>query len=123
MGGGYTFVEGCERSLPRSFRIIFKLNFKSIFMAAKDAIKVYELVLNGPGMTDSFKLSFTVSRRHLLMICLLIENGINPGKERAEELTGLLSKEMATELGVLIPEILKKGGPGLFEFYEKLKTL
>jgi hypothetical protein len=57
------------------------------------------------------------------MICLLIENGINPGKERAEELTGLLSKEMATELGVLIPEILKKGGPGLFEFYEKLKML
>jgi hypothetical protein len=92
-------------------------------MAAKDAIKVYELVLNGPGMMDTFKLSFTISRQHLLMICLLIENGINPGKEKAEELMGLLSKEMATELGVLIPELLKKGGPGLYEFYEKLKVL
>ena len=83
--------------------------------------KVLELVLNGPGMCEGFKLSFTVSRRHLLLFCLLVENGINPSKERAEDLAGLLSKETAAELGALVPEILKKGGPGLFEFYEKLK--
>ena len=58
-----------------------------------------------------------------MLFCLLVENGINPSKERAEELAGLLSKETAAELTGLIPEILKKGGPGLHEFYEKLKQL
>lgn len=92
-------------------------------MPTKEMVRVYELVLNGPGIGEPFKLSFSVGRKQLLLICLLMENGVNPGKERAEELAGLLTKETAAELGELIPEILKKGGPGLLEFYEKLKTL
>jgi hypothetical protein len=92
-------------------------------MASKEMVRVYELVLNGPGMGSPFKLSVSVSRKQLLLICLLLENGVNPGKEKAEELAALLTKETAAELAELIPEILKKGGPGLLEFYEKLKTL
>ena len=84
--------------------------------------KIYDLVLNGPGMSEEFKLSFPVSRRHLLLFCLLVENGINPVKEKADELAGLLSKETQAELTALVPEILKKGGPGLLEFYERLKS-
>jgi hypothetical protein len=91
-------------------------------MANKDVTRIYELALNGPGMSEEFKLSFPVSRRHLLLFCLLVENGINPVKEKAEELVALLSKETQQELAALIPEILKKGGPGLYEFYERLKT-
>jgi len=85
--------------------------------------KIYDLVLNGPGMSEEFKLSFPVSRRHLLLFCLLVENGINPVKEKAEEMAALLSKETQAELAALVPEILKKGGPGLLEFYERLKAL
>ena len=92
-------------------------------MPAKDLVKVYDLVLNGPGMSDEFKLNFPISRRQLLLVCLLIENGINPSKEKAEELSGLVSRESAAELAQLVPEILKKGGPGMFEFYERLKSL
>ncbi|HEV3413392.1 MAG TPA: hypothetical protein VG101_13000 [Puia sp.] len=91
-------------------------------MANRELTKIYELVLNGPGMSEEFKLSFPVSRRHLLLFCLLVENEINPVKERAEELATLLSAETRQELTGLIPEILKKGGPGLYEFYERLKT-
>ena len=91
-------------------------------MANKELTKIYDLALNGPGMAEEFKLSFPVSRRHLLLFCLLVENGINPAKEKAEELAALLSKDTQQELAALIPEILKKGGPGLYEFYERLKT-
>jgi hypothetical protein len=92
-------------------------------MANREMTKIYDLVLNGPGMSEEFKLSFPVSRRHLLLFCLLVENGINPVKEKAEEMAALLSKETQAELAALVPEILKKGGPGLLEFYERLKAL
>jgi hypothetical protein len=100
----------------------FIFGAKSIFMANREMVKIYELALNGPGMGEEFKLSFPVSKRHLLLFCLLVENGINPVKEKAEELAGLLSAETRQELAALIPEILRKGGPGLLEFYERLKA-
>jgi hypothetical protein len=92
-------------------------------MASKEMVKIYDLVLNGPGMGEEFKLNLAVSRRQLLLVCLLVEHGVNPVKERAEELAALLSKETSAELSALIPEILKKGGQGLLEFYERLKLL
>ena len=85
-------------------------------MANREMTKIYDLVLNGPGMSEEFKLSFPVSRRHLLLFCLLVENGINPVKEKAEELAALLSKETQQELAALVPEILKKGGRGCWSF-------
>lgn len=90
-------------------------------MATTEMTKIYELVLNGPGMSEEFKISFPVTKKHLLLICLLVENGIQQGKGKGEDLAGLVTKETASELAVIIPEILKKGGQGLFEFYEKLK--
>ena len=92
-------------------------------MASKKVVELYELVLIGPGMEKEFKFTIPINRRHLLLICLLLENGINPLKERSEELAALLSTETAAELAAFIPEMLKKGGPGLSEFYEKLKLL
>jgi hypothetical protein len=100
----------------------FIFGAKSIFMANKEMTKIYELALNGPGMGVEFKLSFPVSRRQVLLFCLLVENGINPVKEKTEELAGLLSADMRQELATLIPDILKKGGPGLLEFYERLRA-
>ena len=88
----------------------------------KEMTKIYDLVLNGPGMAEEFKLSINMSRKHLLLFCLLVENGISPGKEKADELAALLSKETAAEMSALIPEMLKKGGAGLYDFYERLKT-
>lgn len=84
--------------------------------------KIYDLALNGYGMGEEFKLSFAVNRRHLLLFCMLVENGINPAKEKAEELAALLSAETRQEMAALIPEILKKGGQDLLELYERLKA-
>jgi hypothetical protein len=92
-------------------------------MATTEMMRVYDLVLNGPGMSKDFKLSLPVSRRHLLLFCMLVENGLNPAKERTEQLSGLVSKETQAELMQLIAEMLKKGGPGLSEFYDRLKAL
>ena len=92
-------------------------------MANTEMMRVYDLVLNGPGMGKAFKLSLPVSRKHLLLLCMLVENGIHPAKERTEQLSGLLSKETQEELLELIAEMLRKGGPGLSEFYDRLKAL
>ena len=91
-------------------------------MENKEKVRIYELALYGPRMGEEFKLSFPVSRRQMLLLCLMVENGINPEKGKAEELAGLLSAEMRQELAAMIPEILKKGGDYMPEYYARLKT-
>ena len=91
-------------------------------MATSELEKFYDIGLNGPGMHDSFKLSMTVSKKNLVLICLVVENCVNPGKTKAGEFTSLMTKETREELLKLIPELLTKGGTGLPEFYEKLKS-
>jgi coproporphyrinogen III oxidase-like Fe-S oxidoreductase len=86
-------------------------------------MNVYELGLNAPRMEEEFKLTIALSRRHLLLFCLLVENAMKPGKQKTEELSAVMTKEMAAEISALIPEILKKGGQGLYEFYERLTTV
>jgi hypothetical protein len=90
-------------------------------MAGKEMAMIYDLVFSAPRIREEIKLTITVSSKNLLMLCLLVENGIHPVKEKSEQLAELLSKETVAELGGLIPEILKKGGSDLFDFYEKLK--
>jgi hypothetical protein len=92
-------------------------------MAQRELKSVLKLMLTAPGMSSEFSLSFKVSRRHLVLFCLLVENGLNPEAKRSEELTAILSKETVAELQGLIPEILKKGGPDLLAFYEEIKLL
>lgn len=90
-------------------------------MLSKEMERTYDLVLHGPGMGDAFKFIFPINLRDLLLICLLVENGVKPVKERSEELEVLLSDEVVAELMALVPEMLKKGGPKLLDFYDLLK--
>src|SRR5579864_4448261 len=96
---------------------------KTVFMAVKESAKVYDLALNGPGMLDEFKLSFPASRKTIVLLCLLIENAVSPAKERTEELSLLLDKETGEKLSLLTVDLLKKGGPGMVEFYNRLKAM
>ena len=90
-------------------------------MQAKEISKIYETVLSSPGMTDSVKFDLRMSRKNVLLISRLIENGLTSEENKKDELFNQLPKETIDELQILVNDMLKKAG--LSEFYEKLKSL
>jgi hypothetical protein len=92
-------------------------------MLSKEMMMGYDLVQNAPGMSDEFKLSISVRRKHLLLLCLVAEAGLGLPENSGMGANGMLPKQTIEELLSLIPELLVKGGPWLFDFYEKIKLL
>ncbi len=88
----------------------------------KEKSKVFEMILCSPGMAESCKISFKITRQNVLMLGRLIEAGILNSKNSFEdEILGSLPEESVGEFKTIHEEILKKAG--LADFYEKLKSL
>jgi len=90
-------------------------------MQAKEILKIYDTVLSSPGMTDSVKFDLRMSRKNVLLVSRLIENGLTSEENKKDDLFKELPKETIDELQTHVAEMLKKAG--LNEFYEKLKSL
>ena len=88
----------------------------------KEKSKVFEMILCSPGMAESCKIGFKITRQNVLILGRLIEAGILNSKNPFEDdILGSLPEESVGEFKVIHEEILKKAGLG--DFYEKLKTL
>ena len=92
-------------------------------MSVNDLERKFDLILNVPGNDKPFKLNLAISGKQLLFMCLSMENGIHFGQENGDGSAGSQSMEAKAQLQALIPELLKKGGPGLLQFYEKVKQI
>ncbi|HMH35254.1 MAG TPA: hypothetical protein VK543_19600 [Puia sp.] len=90
-------------------------------MPVKEISKIYDTVLCSPGMTDSLKIDMRITRKNVLLISRLIENGLVNNEHQKDEIFAQLPKETTDELLIVRDDILKKAG--LNEFYEKLKSL
>lgn len=87
----------------------------------KEKSKVFEMILCSPGMAETCKISFKVTRQNVLVLSRLIEAGILDSKNIFEDdILGSLPPESVTEFKAIHEEILKKAG--LADFYEKLKS-
>lgn len=88
----------------------------------KEKSKLFEMVLSSPGMSESCKISFKMTRQNVLVLGRLIEAGILESNNLFEdEILGALPEASAAEFKIIHEEILKKAG--LADFYEKLRTL
>ena len=87
----------------------------------KGAIKIYEAVLSGPGMTEKCKLVFHLSRLNIILLTRLIESGLQNRSDNPEDIINLLPKESIEELQAVVDEILRRGN--LTDFYQKFKSL
>jgi hypothetical protein len=90
-------------------------------MATNVLGKVYETLLCSPGMNEAVKIDVKVSRKAILLLSSVIENGLNKDGGNASELLELVPQEDLTELKALGEECLKKAG--LTELSEKMKSL
>jgi len=85
-----------------------------------DVSKVYDTVLSIPGMSEMVKIDLRISRRNVLVLSQLIEQGILLDKEEAS-LLGSISEEVFSELKNVSLECLQKAG--LVELNQKLVNL
>ncbi|PWK68278.1 hypothetical protein LX99_04802 [Mucilaginibacter oryzae] len=81
---------------------------------------VYETLLCSPGMNEAVKIDAKISRKTILLLSSLIENGAGQDGNMSG-LLGLIPAEDREELKNFGDECLKKAG--LKELSEKIKTL
>lgn len=88
---------------------------------SKEIFKIYDTVLSSPGMSENVKIDLRISRKNILLITRMIDQGLRPEENKKDEIFLQLPKETTDELHLVAEEILKKAG--LNDFYEKLKSL
>lgn len=87
----------------------------------KELSKIYDTVLSSPGMNDQIKIDLRMSRKNILLLGRLIENGLGKEDKIKDEIFSQLPEETHAEFIHIREDVLKKAG--LTEFYEKLKLL
>lgn len=91
-------------------------------LAKTEVAKIYETLLSIPGMNDTVKIPLNISRKNVLMLCMVIERGltIKEQDDKALTLPEIVTKEMLQELQSLPGELLGKAG--LTEMHKKLQS-
>lgn len=82
--------------------------------------KVYDTVLSIPGMSEPVRIDLKISRKNVLLLSHLIDQGLAQEKD-SSILLSTVSEEGLTDLKNLSKECLQKAG--LVELNEKLLTL
>lgn len=90
-------------------------------LTKKDAETVFETLLSSPGMNDSVKMSVSLSRKNILLLTRLIEQGIGSRDSAVQgSIVGMVGEETIQSIGKLTSEMLAKAG--LTELNEKLNS-
>jgi len=90
-------------------------------MATNVLGKVYETLLCSPGMNEAVKVDVKISRKTVLLLNSIIENGLKKEGGQTSELLELVPEEDLSELQYFGEECLKKAG--LTNLHEKMKSL
>lgn len=85
-----------------------------------DVAKVFDTVLSIPGMSEMVKIDLKISRKNVLLLSHIIEEGLVLEKE-ASSLLGSIPEGDLSELKNVSEECLQKAG--LVELNQKLITL
>ena len=85
-------------------------------------VTVFQTLLSSPGMGEKCKIVMQLSRQNILIICRMLENGLEKKDgEIGDEILSVLSNENKEELKIILNEMLERGG--LVDFYKRLKML
>lgn len=86
-----------------------------------DAAKVFDTILSTPGMSETVKIDFKISRKNVLLLSSVIERGLSIKDSEKSNLLDVVPKENLQELTAFATDCLQKAG--LTELNEKLKAL
>jgi hypothetical protein len=79
-------------------------------LSIKEAAMMYETLLSSPGMNDAIKISITIPRKNVLLVCRLIERGFLLKEDERDGLLNLVREEKVIELSAVCEELLQKAG-------------
>jgi hypothetical protein len=82
---------------------------------------VFETILTSPGMGETVKMDFKISRKNALLLCSVIERGLSAKGDDKNNLLEIIPKEGLSELTEFCNDFLQKAG--LTELHQKLKSL
>lgn len=83
--------------------------------------KFYELALKSPGLTDSVKIDFRLTKKSLLFLARIIDHGLNADFTKEEDLLELLPADNREDIKRTQVEILKKAE--LEDFYAEINQI
>jgi len=89
-------------------------------LTTNDVAKVFDTILSIPGMNEVVKIDLKISRKNVLLLNHVIEQGLSIEKDPSS-LLGFIPEERLLELKDLSEECLQKAG--LVELNLKLVTL
>ena len=91
-------------------------------MLKTDIAKIYETVLSIPGMNDNVKMSFSISRKNVLLLSKVIERGLSvkDADDKTPNVLEVVSKEVLQELQAIPADLLEKAG--LTEMNKKMQA-
>jgi hypothetical protein len=90
-------------------------------MNANDAAKVMDTILSIPGMNETVKIDFKISRKNVLLLISAISRGLSAKDDDKPNLLDVVPKDNLQELNAYSEEWLQKAG--LKELNEKLQSL
>lgn len=90
-------------------------------LTTNEVAQVFDTILSSPGMNDAVKIDLRISRKNVLLLTHVIEQGLNDKQEGKGGMFTLAPEEARQELKELSADFLQKAG--LVELSEKLKSL
>jgi len=90
-------------------------------LTTNDIAQVYDTILSIPGMNETVKIDFKISRKNVLLLNRVIERGLTLKQgDKSSNLLDIVPQDALQELTSLADDCLKKAG--LTELSEKLKS-
>ncbi len=90
-------------------------------LTTNDIAQVYDTILSIPGMNETVKIDFKISRKNALLLNRVIERGLTLKQgDKSSNLLDIVPQDALQELTSLADDCLKKAG--LTELSEKLKS-
>lgn len=90
-------------------------------LSTNEVAQVFDTILSSPGMNDAVKIDLRISRKNVLLLTYVIEQGLTEKGDGKDGLFASAPQEAKQELKELSEDFLQKAG--LMELSEKLKAL
>jgi len=90
-------------------------------LTTNEVAQVFDTILSSPGMNEAVRIDLRISRKNVLLLTHVIEQGLNEKGEGKGGMFASAPEEARQEMRDLLNDFLQKAG--LVELSEKLKAI
>ncbi len=90
-------------------------------LTTNEVAQVFDTILSSPGMSEAIKIDLRISRKNVLLLTHVIEQGLDEKGDGKGSMFASAPEETRQELRDISSDFLQKAG--LIELSEKLKSL